>query len=167
MKSLVIISIVVIAFTGIACSSKKNATPTKTYQSSSETKVEKSDSLFVSLERSYCFGTCPVYKIEIYNSGYAVYIGQANTDKIGTFTTTFSKDQLNSLTSVAKEINYMELNDVYDNPGVTDLPSTVSSIVINGVRKTVKRRVGYPQSIVVFEKQIDTIIDEASWKAQQ
>lgn len=167
MKSLVIISIMAVALTGIACSSKKNATPMTTEQSNAGTKIEKSDSLFVSLERSYCFGTCPVYKIEIYNSGFAVYTGQANTDKIGTFTTKFSKDQLNSLTNVAKEINYMSLNDVYDNPGVTDLPSHTSSIVINGVRKTVKRRIGYPQSIVVFEKQIDAIIGETNWTAQQ
>lgn len=164
MKSLVIISIVAIAFAGIACSTKKNATPATTEQSNSGVKVDKSDSLFVTLERGYCFGTCPVYKVEIYNSGYAVYTGTANTEKIGTFTTKFTKDQLNSLTKVAKEINYMSLDDVYDNKGVTDLPSHTSSIVINGERKTVKRRHGYPESILVFEKQIDAIVAEATWK---
>ncbi len=151
----------------VSCASKKaaqdiNATDV-TEQTSNTTKVSKSDTLFASLDRSFCFGKCPVYKVEIYQSGYAVYTGQANTDMIGTFTSHFSKEQLNSLVKVAKEINYMSLDDVYDNPGITDIPSHISSIVIDGKRKEVKRRVKYPESILSFENQIDQIVSEVKW----
>lgn len=165
MKSLVIISIVALTL-GVACGAKKNATAdVETPTPTNGTKVEKSDSLFVSLSRSFCFGKCPVYTVDIYNSGYAIYKGEANTEMIGTFTTKFTKDQLNSLTQVAKEINYLSLEDVYDSP-VTDLPSHTSSIVINGVRKKVMRRHNYPHSILVFEQQIDTLVAQANWKAK-
>lgn len=164
MKMLVFSSLLSVAFFGqVACSSKKAATnPATQEQSSNNSKSEKSDSLFASLDRGFCFGKCPVYKVEIYNSGYAVYMGKANVEMLGIYTTRFSKDQLNSLTKVAKEINYSKLNDVYDSP-VTDLPSHTTSIVIDGKRKEVKRRHNYPESILKFEEQIDKIIADTKW----
>lgn len=164
MKMLVFSSLLSLTFLGqVACSSKKAATnPVDQEQSSDNSKLDKSDSLFASLDRGYCFGTCPVYKIEIYQSGYAVYTGKANTEMIGTFTTRFPKEQLNSLTKVAKEINYVGLNDVYDSP-ITDLPSHTTSIVIDGKRKEVRRRHNYPESILKFEEQIDAIAAKAKW----
>lgn len=164
MKMLVFSSLLSVAFLGqVACSSKKAATePSIQEQSSTGSKVGKSDSLFASLDRGFCFGPCPVYKVEIYQSGYAVYTGKANTEMTGIYTTRFSKEQLNSLTKVAKEINYTSLNDVYDSP-VTDLPSHTTSIVIDGKRKEVKRRHNYPESILKFEEQIDKIIAETKW----
>jgi hypothetical protein len=149
-------------FGQIACSSKKNATSATVEQSSNTSPVDKSDSLFATLERGYCFGTCPVYKIEIYQSGYAVYTGKANTEMIGIYTSRFSKEQLSSLTKVAKEVNYTELNDVYDSP-ITDLPSHTTSIVIDGKRKEVKRRHNYPESILKFEQKIDELAESAKW----
>lgn len=166
MKVLVFTSLFFTLFLGqISCASKKNANASVVTDTTSNTpvKVGKSDTLYASLERGYCFGKCPVYKVEIYKSGYAVYTGKANVDMIGTFTGRFSKDQLNSLEKVAKEVNYMSLDDVYDNPHVTDIPGITSSIVIDGKRKQVMRRYQYPESIVVFEKQIDQIVSEVKW----
>lgn len=145
-----------------ACSSKKAAAAPEITETSNNTSLDKSDSLFAFLDRGYCFGHCPVYKVEIYQSGYAVYTGKANTDMIGTFTARFSKEQLSSLTKAAKEINYTSLEDVYDSP-VTDLATHTTSIVIDGKRKQVKRRHNYPPSILTFEKQFDAIVAEVEW----
>lgn len=163
MKMLIFSSLLSLTFFGqIACSSKKSASNQVVDKSSNNSKLDKSDSLFASLERGYCFGTCPVYKVEIYQSGYAVYTGKANTDMIGIYSTRFSTEQLNSLTKVAKQINYTEMDAVYDSP-VTDLPSHTTSIVIDGKRKEVKRRHNYPESILKFEDQIDAIAAKAKW----
>lgn len=169
MKVLVFSSLLVVALAAqVSCSSKKNAvTPEVTEQSSSSDKVKSSDSLFASLERGVCFGKCPVFNLKIYQSGYAVYEGKSNTEMIGIYETRFTKAQLNELTDVAKRINYMSLNDVYDNPGVTDLPSHTSSIVIDGKRKQVTRRHGYPETIVVFEKQMESMVAEATWNPKK
>lgn len=165
MKLFVFTSLLSFTFlTHIACSTKKNATPVAVNEHlSSSIKLEKNDSLFASLERGYCFGKCPVYKVEIYTSGYAVYTGKANTEKIGVYTSKFTKDQLNTLTTIAKEINYMSLNDVYDSP-ITDLPSHTTSIAMDGKRKVVLRRHNYPESIVTFEQQIDQLVEGNEWK---
>ena len=41
--------------------------------------------LTISLEKTACFGTCPILKIEIYNNGAIVYNGIKHVKKIGTF----------------------------------------------------------------------------------
>lgn len=156
--------LIVVVGMQFSCASKKEAVNSDVKDQTSQVdKVDASDSLFASLDRGYCFGKCPVYTVKIYNSGYAVYAGKDNVDMVGTYTTRFTKDQLAKLTKTAKEIDYMSLNDVYDSP-VTDLPSHISSIVIDGKRKEVKRRHNYPESILVFEKQIDALVAEAKWK---
>lgn len=159
MKKIALFSfLMMLYFVANSCASKKDAA----VEITSESQMENSDSLFASLERGFCYGTCPVYKIEIYNSGYATFVGKANTEMIGTYSTRFTKQQLNSLTTVANEINYMSLDDKYDSP-VTDLPNNKTSIVINGKRKEVLRRHNYPPSILTFEKQFDELIKEAKW----
>lgn len=159
MKKIALFSILtMLYFVANSCASKKNATANVT----PESQMENSDSLFASLERGYCFGKCPVYKLEIYKSGYAVYEGKANTDMLGVFSTHFTKQQLNSLTAVANEINYSSLDDKYDGQ-ITDLPNNTTSIVINGKRKQVLRRYNYPPSILTFENQFDELVKEAKW----
>lgn len=166
MKTTVLFLLLITAFgIQISCASKKNAMDTNI--SGTLTTEDPSDSLFASLARGFCFGTCPVYEVKIYKSGFATYEGKANTDMIGTFTARFSKEQLASLTKVAKQINYASFEDVYDNPNITDLPEHTSSIVIEGKRKQVKRRIGHPQSILVFEKQIDELVSEAQWTPEK
>jgi len=39
-------------------------------------KVAPGDSLFVSLSRTPCYGRCPIYKLDIYDSGYSEYEGK-------------------------------------------------------------------------------------------
>jgi hypothetical protein len=53
---------------------------------------------------------------------------------------------------------------VYDNPGISDLPSTTTSIVINGDHKEVRRRYGYPTELLAFEKLFDKIIASTLWE---
>ena len=125
--------------------------------------IAKDDSLFASISKGYCYGTCPVYKMKIYNNGLVELEGIRNIDLIGAFTTKLSKEQMIAFIEKAKAINYMELDDVYDNKNVTDLPAATTSIVIDGKRKQVKRRHGYPRSILAFEKLFEDLLTTQKW----
>ncbi len=128
-------------------------------------KLTTKDSLFASISKGFCFGTCPVYTMKIYKNGMVTYAGTRNVDLIGDYTTQISYAKMLEFVEQAKMIQYMELNDVYDNVGVTDLPSTTTSIVLNGKTKTVKRRYDYPNSILTYEKLFDELLKSADWKA--
>jgi len=128
-------------------------------------KLSEEDSLFASIDKGFCFGTCPVYTINIYKSGFVQYKGTSNVDLEGDYYTIISYAKMLEFVETAKRIEYLSLNNVYDNEGITDLPSTTTSIVLNGERKTVRRRFDYPKSILVFEKVFSEMLSNENWEA--
>ncbi len=138
-------------------------TPTDSEQKYVFEDLTKGDSLFASIRKGYCFGTCPVYIMKVYNSGYVRLEGKANIDKIGIYSTKLTHDQMMSFVNFARRMNYMGLDDVYDNIHISDLPETNTSIVLDGNRKSIKRRYGFPQSIVTFEKMFASLLETEKW----
>ncbi len=125
--------------------------------------IADGDSLFASIRKGYCFGRCPVFEMSIYNSGFTTYNGIANVDLMGEHTTRLTEQQMIAFIDKANYVHYFELEDEYDNPHISDLPETVTSIVMAGKRKTVRRRHGYPQSIVVFEETFSDLLKTQNW----
>ena len=129
--------------------------------------VLQDDSLFASITKGYCYGTCPVYKLKIYNSGHVSLEGIKNIDQIGFFSARINQEKMDTFSDMAKQINYMNLSDEYDNRYVSDLPETNTSIVIDGKRKTVRKRYDYPRSILAFEKLFIKLLEELAWEKVQ
>ena len=125
------------------------------------------DSLFASIERTFCFFTFPVYIFKINNDGTASYEGVRNVKRMGTYSSKVTPDQMNKLIEVAKRIGFMEFKDKYDNETITDLPSTTTSIVIDGKRKEVMRRYEFPKEIKALEDAFDGLIESLDWKLEK
>jgi len=125
--------------------------------------ITKGDSLFASIKRGYCFGTCPVYEMKIYNSGHAEYTGTHAVDLKGEYVTMLSYEKMKKFIDVAVEISYLEMEDEYDNENVTDLPETTTSIVMGGKRKSVRKRYKYPSSLKAFESVFDDLLKSEKW----
>jgi hypothetical protein len=153
-------SFITIIFLIGSCSTSKNKIDAETQALNGLTNRAH---LFSMIKRSYCFGTCPVYELKIYANGDATYHGIKNVELKGFYSGQVSKKNRAILSQKAKDINYMEMKDVYDNPGISDLPSTTTSIVINGSLKEVRRRYGYPTELIAFEKLFDEIIASTNW----
>lgn len=148
----------------ISCASTKEGKATiKTSDNSEFKDIEKGDSLFAYIRRGACYGMCPTYELKIYNSGFAELNGIRAIDLLGVYTTTISKDKMRALIEKAKSIGYFEMDDVYDNEMVTDLPETKTSIVIDGKRKAIRRRYKYPNEILSFEKLFDEFLETEKW----
>ncbi|HET6245257.1 MAG: hypothetical protein H0V01_11620 [Bacteroidetes bacterium] len=121
------------------------------------------DTIFATMEKTPCYGTCPVYKLMIFKSGLAIYQGIRNVDKTGRFLVYFSLEEMKEIENKANEINYFKLKDEYDSP-VTDFPTTITSLRINGKVKVVSNRVGGPPELKGFEKHIDETLMRKEFK---
>lgn len=121
------------------------------------------DSLFLSLERTPCFGPCKAYRLNIYRSGYATYEGRANVEREGMHEARIGRDTLETILKEAERIGFYGLEDVYDSP-VTDLPSVIMRIVSNGRDKEVKGRVGVPPKFRTFTETIEELVLPIAWK---
>ena len=161
MKNLIII--LFSAFALIACKIKKKVvetTPTTEF-------TYKPTDLVASIERTMCFGKCPAYKMEIYGDGKIVYEGLRDVENIGKYTAKTTTDKINELLAKAKEIGYMDFNDSYENKAVTDLPSTTTVILLNGVSKQIYTRYDTPEKLRNFQKFFEDLFKDVEYTTQE
>ena len=113
----------------------------------------------VTLERTGCFGTCPIYKVTLKRDGTLIYEGKRFVQMMGTY-----KGRAYDFGRLARFIlseDYFNLKDDYSAP-VTDLPSTITSVVRGGQRKTIRDYGGVaPIGLWGIEMSIDGILKNA------
>lgn len=160
--------------------SKKNKTSSTTENPINSTSIEQSlnfdrlktmefvsakenDSIFATLIKTPCFGTCPVYKLMIFKSGVALYEGIQHVEKKGRYLVSFSEEEMKKIEIKAIEINYFNLQDEYDSP-VTDFPTTHTSLRLNGKAKNVSNRVGGPKGLKELENYIHETLMQKDFK---
>lgn len=125
------------------------------------------DSLFFAMRRTPCFGTCPTFELKIYKSGLAAYHGQAHVYYIGEFETRFEPAALDSIKAKAERMGYMMLLDSYNNSMISDLPSAIYTFNFSGQKKEILCRVGCPDRLVQFGKEMDDLIESVDWGNQR
>ena len=115
----------------------------------------QSPKIIISLEKTACFGRCPVFKIIIYSNGEALYNGQKFVKKVGEYDLKVSKREIDKILSKAKKIGFNNLKNEYSER-ITDLPTTY--IMINN--KKIKDYYGAPSKLKDLEKMIENIVLE-------
>ncbi len=120
------------------------------------------DTVVVGLERTACFGSCPSYKFSISENGYAYYKGMAFVENEGEYSSKVSQDILSSILEAAEKTHYYNMKEFYWEP-ITDVPTTYSTIVNNGVRHNRLNQSEAPQDLIDFELFLDDIIEEVNW----
>ena len=121
--------------------------------------------MFLAYERTPCFGRCPIFKLKVYQSGFAVYNGINFVDYIGTYHFTFEKSVLEELNEALEKARFLEMNDSYDNEQVMDLPSRIIEASFQGQRKKVIGRYILPQEFKELTQTIDKIFENVEWQA--
>ena len=135
--------------------------------------------MIVTLERTACFGACPVYKLTITADGTVTFEGYENVAMKGIVKDRISEETLRQLLSEFEKVAYFSLRDTYDGSEdgcarhATDMPSAKTSIQINGRNKAVSHYLGclmqgdefriYPQELVRLENKIDEIVESKRW----
>lgn len=124
-----------------------------------------SSPVVLTLERTACFGFCPMYKLTIYGNGKVVYEGKRFVKVTGTRTTTISQAAVRRLVSEFQRIQYFNLQDSYTG-GHTDAPSAITSLSMGKRQKTVNHYLGSPdapEKLTQLENKIDVIVNSQQW----
>lgn len=130
----------------------------------------------VTLERTPCFGACPVYKLTIFSNGTVIYEGKQNVRRPGKATGRISQERLQELIADFMNIDYFNLHDEYV-PGTegcpkaaTDQPSAITSLTRtrDGKSKTIRHYHGCRGSdtlelLTQLEDKIDTAVNINRW----
>jgi hypothetical protein len=117
--------------------------------------------IVITIDRSSCFGRCPVYSAEIHGDGTVVYVGKSYVMEKGERRSTISPENLQQLIKEFRRINYFSLEDRYetDENGntVSDLPTTTTSICLDGRKKTVVNYAYAPREVHELQDKIDSL----------
>ena len=119
-------------------------------------------SAIIKMERTACYGTCPVYSLAIYGNGTVIYNGDRFVNVTGKQVSQISQEKFKQLVREFYSIGYFSLSDEYTS-SVTDLPSTKTSIQISGIKKSVYDYSNAPQKLRNLEKEIDEFSNSSQW----
>ncbi|MBZ0205538.1 MAG: DUF6438 domain-containing protein [Flavobacteriales bacterium] len=120
------------------------------------------DSVFFSIERTACFGTCPTYKLTIMQDGSATYVGRRFAEREGRYTGHVDAATMNALKEEAEARGFYAMDDVYDR-AVTDLPSVIIRVHADHGDKQVVGRVGTPQAFKNFTVRAEELLSKVEW----
>lgn len=123
-------------------------------------------SVRIKLERTECFGTCPIYTVEIAGDGSVTYEGELFVGVVGVQRATVPVERVRQLVASFRAANFFWLYDRYVTP-VTDNPTYVVSLAYDGRSKTVLdyvgREAGMPAEVTKLEDAIDEAAETARW----
>jgi acetamidase/formamidase len=128
----------------------------------------------ITLERTACFGSCPIYKLAIASDGTITFVGERFTKTQGIATGRISASDFRRLVAEFEKIDYFSLPSDFS-PGtkvcpqmVTDMPSAITSIRLKGKSKTVSHYYGCGDSgvlpkLTALENKIDEVAGTQKW----
>ncbi len=131
-----------------------------------QTKITKESEFVIRLERTACFGRCPIYKVTLDSDGKVTYYGEMFVAVEGTQYSTLNQEDLQSLVREFERIDFFSLEDQYTDMGATDLPSAITTLIVDGKMKQVIHYHGdpnAPKKLAALEGVIDELINTAQW----
>jgi hypothetical protein len=116
----------------------------------------------IKLERTACFGGCPVYSVTIDAQGNVTYKGIRFVRVEGEQTDRIPIPTVAALLATAQRVGFFDLLDSYRAP-ISDLPTTYVTITANGRTKRVEDYFRAPAGLKELEREIDEAARTARW----
>jgi Domain of unknown function (DUF6438) len=129
----------------------------------------------ITLERTACFGSCPVYRVAVSRTGAVSYEGKAHVRRVGAATDQIQAERVDALLSELDEAGYFSFADRYTPAEptcgryATDSPSAITTVRLSGRTKRIEHDYGCdaaPGVLVILERKIDELLNSAQWTGQ-
>jgi hypothetical protein len=126
----------------------------------------------ITLERTACFGGCPVYTISVSQAGEVQYEGKAHVKKVGIATGKVPPQRVDGLLSELEGGGYFTFADRYASAEstfgryATDSPTAITSVTLRGRTKRITHDYGCgaaPGALTVLERRIDEALNSGQW----
>lgn len=162
--------VVLLSIVVLGCANKRNAKTSapEPSENTAEQPLADNDAVaqpepstdpFVYYERTHCFGTCPVFVFTMNYDGTCYYEGRNFVDRIGSYKAQAPDALTGRIRDTAQRVNYFELDSLYDEPMVMDLPSVITRID----EKEVVMRINGPDLRDLYTL-LDEAIEEMTWE---
>lgn len=116
----------------------------------------------ITLQRTACYGTCPVYSVELRDDGTVIFRGERFVQSIGEHVTRIDPEQVRQLVEEFYRANFLALEDAYDSD-VTDSPTTILSLAIGNEEKRVVDHISGPPELKLLQDRVDAVAQTSQW----
>lgn len=124
----------------------------------------------ITLERTACFGACPVYTVTILEDGTVIYNGENFVEVTGEQTSQIDPETVSMMVEAFENAGYFEWDEAYDTMTVSDLPTVITSVTRNGETHRITRYAGdssAPLALPFLEQWIDIMARTQQWTGVQ
>ncbi len=123
---------------------------------------------FAGYQKTPCYGTCPVYQVQIFSDGKATWYGRMNVERKGWYEGMVKESDLKRIREKVHEVKFLDFENQYPTGvKVADLPTTVIYIRIGDMEKTVKDTHDAPEKLKEFEKFMEDLIETIAWRPSE
>ncbi|MFD2721733.1 DUF6438 domain-containing protein [Hymenobacter monticola] len=149
----------IFSFSVPACAQKATVQKTKTKKVSKKATPTEAGPV-LTYERTPCFGTCPVYTMQVYADGRVAYEGRHHVPLIGRKEFKLPAAAVADMLRQAKEAHFETFQEQYKS-GVTDMPSTIVAIrQPDGTVKKVTAESAVPENVQTYFTYLTTQFDQ-------
>ena len=114
-----------------------------------------------------CYGNCPIYVLTLDGKTMtATYKGEANTEKIGTYTKAITNEEFAQFMSAVENANFNKLDNEYLG-NIPDFPIRETTLTVDGKAKKVRNRSQGPKELEAKEKVFRDYALTEGWKKQE
>jgi hypothetical protein len=125
----------------------------------------------ITFERTPCFGTCPVYRVNVSGNGDVKFEGIRNVDSVGTYAGHIDGAAVSRLARAVADAKYFSLQSSYGQancaPYATDAARILTSVSTPEQSKSIDHDLGCgsaaPPALAELYRQFDDIIGTARW----
>lgn len=124
----------------------------------------------ITLERTACFGSCPIYTITILEDGTVKYNGTKFVEVMGEQTSQIDPAIVKQMVEAFDAAGYFDWKEAYDTMNVTDMPYIITSVTRDGKTHKITRYVGdgsAPLTLPFLETWIDAMTNSGLWTGVQ
>ncbi len=124
----------------------------------------------ITLERTACFGTCPMYSLSIFEDGKVVYNGEKFVTIEGEQTGEIAPETVTAMVDAFESAGYFGWNEAYDTMTVTDMPSAITSVTRDGETHRINHYWGdssAPLALSFLEQWIDDMTSSSLWTGSE
>jgi hypothetical protein len=112
--------------------------------------------IVITLERTACFGTCPVYTVTVRDDGSVSYDGRSFVRVPGKYAWQIDPAMVRALADEMTRAGFFDLKKEYT-AMITDMPTTYTTLSIGARTKRVKDYFDAPPKLMELEKRIDEV----------
>jgi hypothetical protein len=128
--------------------------------------------LEITLSRTECFGSCPIYSVTIHGDGRVDWRGEKFVEAKGERHASIIRSQLDALVATIDRVGFFQLDEFGTPPRAdhtrvfhtcSDTPSAIVTVVRNGQHHTTSNDHCNPSPATELEDQIEAVIQTARW----